>query len=78
MREDVISLIDFTDAVGVITRVAAASRPAVDAALVELASSTAAAPSGVQFKLAGKPVSVPAGRNVKVIVTPAKTTRVTG
>jgi hypothetical protein len=35
-------------------------------------------PAGVQFKLAGKPVSVPAGRNVKVIVTPTKTTRVTG
>jgi hypothetical protein len=35
-------------------------------------------PAGVQFKLAGKPVSLPAGRNVKVIVTPTKTTRVTG
>jgi cytoskeleton protein RodZ len=35
-------------------------------------------PAGVQFKLAGKQVSVPAGRNVKVIVTPTKTTRVTG
>jgi hypothetical protein len=35
-------------------------------------------PAGVQLKLAGKPVSVPAGRNVKVIVTPTKTTRVTG
>ena len=35
-------------------------------------------PSGVQFKLAGKLVSLPAGRNVKVIVTPTKTTRITG
>jgi hypothetical protein len=35
-------------------------------------------PSGVRFKLAGKPVSLPSGRNVKVIVTPTKTTRVTG
>ena len=35
-------------------------------------------PAGVQFKLAGKPVSLPAGRNVKVIVTPTKTTRVKG
>jgi hypothetical protein len=35
-------------------------------------------PAGVQFKLAGKPVSVPAGRNVKVIVTPTKTTRIAG
>jgi len=35
-------------------------------------------PSGVQFKPAGKPVSLPAGHNVKVIVTPAKTARVTG
>ncbi len=35
-------------------------------------------PAGVQFKLAGKPVSLPGGRNVKVIVTPTKTIRVTG
>jgi hypothetical protein len=35
-------------------------------------------PAGARFKLAGRPVSVPAGRNVKVIVTRAKTTRVTG
>jgi hypothetical protein len=35
-------------------------------------------PAGVQFKLAGKPVALPAGRTVKVIVTPTKTTRVTG
>src|SRR5438445_2579151 len=35
-------------------------------------------PAGVQLKLAGKPVSLPAARNVKVIVTPTKTTRVTG
>ena len=35
-------------------------------------------PAGAQFKLAGKPVSVPAGRNVKVIVTPTKTTRIRG
>jgi hypothetical protein len=35
-------------------------------------------PTGVRFKLAGKPVSLPSGHNVKVIVTPTKTTRVTG
>jgi hypothetical protein len=35
-------------------------------------------PAGVQLKIAGKPVSLPAGRNVKAIVTPTKTTRVTG
>jgi cytoskeleton protein RodZ len=35
-------------------------------------------PAGAQFRLAGKSVSVPAGRNVKVIVTPTKTTRATG
>ena len=35
-------------------------------------------PAGVVFKLAGKPVLLPAGRNVKVIVTPTKTTRITG
>jgi hypothetical protein len=35
-------------------------------------------PAGVVFKLAGKPVSLPAGRNVKVIVTPTKTTRIAG
>ena len=35
-------------------------------------------PAGVAFKLAGKPVTLPAGRNVKVIVTPTKTTRITG
>ena len=34
--------------------------------------------AGVQLKLAGKPVSLPAGRNVKAIITPTKTTRVTG
>jgi hypothetical protein len=35
-------------------------------------------PAGVQLKLAGKPVSLPPRRNVKAIVTPTKTTRVTG
>jgi helix-turn-helix protein len=35
-------------------------------------------PAGAQFKLAGKRVSVPAGRDIKVIVTPTKTIRVTG
>ena len=35
-------------------------------------------PAGARFKLAGKPVSVPAGHNVKVIVTPTKTTRIRG
>ena len=35
-------------------------------------------PAGVHLKLAGKPLSLPAGQNVKVIVTPTKTTRVTG
>jgi hypothetical protein len=35
-------------------------------------------PAGVQLKLAGKPVSLPAGRNVKAIVTPTKLTRITG
>ena len=35
-------------------------------------------PAGVQLKLAGKPLSLPAAHNVKVLVTPTKTTRVTG
>jgi cytoskeleton protein RodZ len=35
-------------------------------------------PTGVAFKLDGKRVTLPAGRNVKVIVTPTKTTRITG
>jgi hypothetical protein len=34
--------------------------------------------SGVRFTLAGKPVSLPAGRNLKLIVTPTKTARVNG
>jgi len=32
-------------------------------------------PAGVRFKLAGKPVSLPARRNLKVVVTPTKTAR---
>jgi hypothetical protein len=32
-------------------------------------------PAGVRFKLAGRPVSLPAGRNLKVLVTPTKTAR---
>jgi hypothetical protein len=35
-------------------------------------------PAGVRFKLAGKPVSLPAGRNLKVVVSPTKTARATG
>jgi cytoskeleton protein RodZ len=35
-------------------------------------------PAGVRFRLAGKPVSLPAHRNLKVIVTPTKTDRVSG
>ncbi len=35
-------------------------------------------PAGVRFKLAGKPLSLPAGRNLKVVVTPTKTARATG
>jgi hypothetical protein len=35
-------------------------------------------PAGVRFKLAGKPVSLPARRNLKVVVTPTKTARATG
>jgi hypothetical protein len=35
-------------------------------------------PSGVRFKLAGRPVSLPAGRNLKVLVTPTKTARAPG
>jgi hypothetical protein len=35
-------------------------------------------PAGVRFKLAGKPVSLPAHRNLKVVVTPTKTDRVSG
>jgi hypothetical protein len=35
-------------------------------------------PAGVRFRLAGKPVSLPAKRNLKVIVTPSKTDRVSG
>jgi hypothetical protein len=35
-------------------------------------------PSGVRFKLAGKPVSLPARRNLKVVVTPTKTARAAG
>ena len=34
--------------------------------------------SGVRFSLAGKPVSLPAGRNLKILVTPTKTARVSG
>jgi len=35
-------------------------------------------PAGVRLKLAGKPVSLPAHRNLKVVVTPTRTDRVTG
>jgi len=35
-------------------------------------------PAGVRFKLAGRPVSLPAGRNLKVLVTPTKTARASG
>ena len=35
-------------------------------------------PAGVRFRLAGKPVSLPLHRNLKVVVTPTKTDRVTG
>jgi helix-turn-helix protein len=35
-------------------------------------------PAGVRFTLAGKPVALPARRNLKVIVTPTKTDRVSG
>jgi Helix-turn-helix domain len=35
-------------------------------------------PAGVRFMLAGKPVALPAHRNLKVIVTPTKTDRVSG
>jgi hypothetical protein len=35
-------------------------------------------PAGVRFKLAGKPVSLPARRNLKVVVTPTKTARSAG
>ncbi len=35
-------------------------------------------PAGVRFKLAGRPVSLPAGRNLKVLVTPTKTARAPG
>jgi hypothetical protein len=35
-------------------------------------------PAGVRFKLAGKPVSLPARRNLKVRITPTKTERVSG
>jgi hypothetical protein len=35
-------------------------------------------PTGVRFRLAGKPVSLPAHRNLKVRVTPSKTDRVGG
>ncbi len=34
--------------------------------------------AGVRFKLAGRPVSLPAGRNLKVLVTPTKTARAPG
>jgi hypothetical protein len=34
--------------------------------------------AGVRFKLAGRPVSLPAGRNLKVLVTPTKTARACG
>jgi hypothetical protein len=34
--------------------------------------------AGVSFKLAGRPVSLPAGRNLKVLVTPTKTARACG
>jgi hypothetical protein len=35
-------------------------------------------PSGVRFTLAGKPVALPAHKNLHVVVTPSKTDRVTG
>jgi helix-turn-helix protein len=35
-------------------------------------------PAGVRFTLAGKPVALPAHRNLKVVVTPTKTDRVSG
>jgi len=35
-------------------------------------------PAGVRLTLAGKALTLPTARNVKVLVTPAKTTRVTG
>jgi hypothetical protein len=35
-------------------------------------------PAGVRFKLGGKPVSLPLRRNLKVIVTPTRTDRVSG
>jgi hypothetical protein len=35
-------------------------------------------PQGVRFTLAGKPVALPARRNLKVVVTPTKTERVSG
>ena len=35
-------------------------------------------PTGVRFKLGGKPVSLPARRNLKVVVTPTKTVRAGG
>jgi hypothetical protein len=35
-------------------------------------------PAGVRFRLAGKPVSLPARRNLKVRVTPTKTARSSG
>jgi hypothetical protein len=35
-------------------------------------------PTGVRFRLLGKPLSLPAHRNLKVVVTPSKTTRVAG
>jgi hypothetical protein len=35
-------------------------------------------PAGVRFKLAGKPLSLPLHRNLKVIVTPTKTARAGG
>ncbi len=34
--------------------------------------------AGVRFRLAGRPVSLPAGRNLKVLVTPTKTARACG
>ena len=35
-------------------------------------------PAGVRFRLGGKPVSLPARRNLKVLVTPTKTVRTAG
>jgi cytoskeleton protein RodZ len=35
-------------------------------------------PTGVRFKLLGKPVSLPARRNLKVLLTPTKTARAAG